>query len=132
MTLRSRVVALRAVEAGEAVSYGALHRTAHPSRIATVPIGYADGYTRRLTGKAEVLVRGRRCPVVGAITMDMSLVDVSALPEAALGDEVVLLGAQGDERITADELAAHSGTIAWEILSNIGKRVPRAYLGERT
>jgi alanine racemase len=131
MTLRSRIVALRQLEADEAVSYGALYRTARASRIATVPIGYADGYTRRLTGKAEVLVRGRRCPVVGAITMDMSLVDVTALPEAALGDEVVLLGAQGDERITADELAAHSGTISWEILSNIGKRVPRAYVGER-
>jgi alanine racemase len=102
------------------------------ARIATVPIGYADGYTRRLTGKAEVLVGGRRCPVVGAITMDMTMVDVTAV-DAKPGDEVVLLGAQGDEsqRIDADELAGWAGTISWEIFCGISKRVPRVYVGER-
>ena len=95
-----------------------------------MPIGYADGYTRRMTGKAEVLVAGTRCPVVGAITMDMCMVDVSAVG-AKLGDEVVLLGAQGGGRISADELAAWSGTISWEIFCGISKRVPRVYVGER-
>jgi alanine racemase len=130
LSLRSRIVALRDVAVGESVSYGALFRAARPTRVATVPVGYADGYTRRLTGKAEVLVRGRLCKVIGAITMDMCLVDVTGL-DAKLGDEVVLLGSQGDERITAEELAEQSGTITWEILTGIGKRVPRHYAGER-
>src|SRR6185369_5502079 len=111
---------------GDTASYGALFRAERPTRVATIPVGYADGYTRRLSGKAEVLVRGRRCPVVGAITMDMSLVDVTAV-DGQLGDEVVLLGAQGKEQVTAEELAERSGTISWEILCGIGKRVPRTY-----
>jgi alanine racemase len=134
MSLKSRIVALRDVPAGERVSYGGLWRAEAPSRIATVPVGYADGYTRRMTGQAEVLVGGRRCPVAGAITMDMCMVDVSAVPGVKLGDEVVLLGAQGADpraRITADELAAWAGTITWEIFCGISKRVPRVYVGER-
>ncbi|MCU1279260.1 MAG: alanine racemase [bacterium] len=131
MSLKSRIVALRDVPAGERVSYGGLWQAATPSRIATVPIGYADGYTRRMTGKAEVLVGGTRCPVAGAITMDMCMVDVSAVAAAKLGDEVVLLGAQGTQRIDADELASWAGTIPWEIFCGISKRVPRVYTGER-
>jgi alanine racemase len=133
MSLKSRVVALRELPAGEAVSYGGLWRARVPSKIATVPIGYADGYTRRMTGKAEVLVGGRRCAVAGAITMDMCMVDVTGV-DAKLGDEVVLLGAQGPDpsaRIGADELAAWAGTISWEIFCGISKRVPRVYVGER-
>ncbi len=131
MSLKSRIVALRDVPAGERVSYGGLWRADAPSRIATVPIGYADGYTRRMTGKAEVLVGGRRCRVAGAITMDMSMVDVSAVEGVKIGDEVVLLGAQAGERIDADELADWAGTISWEIFCGISKRVPRVYVGER-
>ena len=133
MSLKSRVVALRELPAGEQVSYGGLWRAPKPSRIATVPIGYADGYTRRMTGQAEVLVGGARCPVVGAITMDMCMVDVTALTGAGakLGDEVVLLGGQGGQRIGADELATWAGTISWEIFTGISKRVPRVYVGER-
>jgi alanine racemase len=134
MTLKSRVVALRDLPAGAKVSYGGLYRTDGAARVATVPIGYADGYTRRLTGRAEVLVGGRRCPVVGAITMDMSMVDVTGLEQSGgcrLGDEVVLLGAQGAERIGAEELARASGTIVWEIFCGVSKRVPRVYVGER-
>lgn len=131
LSLRSRVVALRELAAGERVSYGGMFSATRPTRVATVPVGYADGYTRRLSGRAEVLVRGRRCKVIGAITMDMSLVDVTDLDVCELGDEVVLLGAQGTERVTAEELAQRSDTISWEILSNIGKRVPRSYTGER-
>jgi alanine racemase len=130
MALKSRIVALRDVPAGEHVSYGGLWSARVPSKIATVPIGYADGYTRRMTGKAEVLVGGKRCAVTGAITMDMCMVDVTAV-DAKLGDEVVLLGAQGGERITADELASWAGTISWEIFTGISKRVPRVYVGER-
>ncbi len=130
MSLRSRIVALREVAAGEGVSYGGLYRATRRMRVATVPMGYADGYTRRLTGKAHVLVAGRRCNVLGAITMDMCLVDVTDV-EARLGDDVVLMGAQGDEHITADDLAAQSDTISWEILCGISKRVPRIYTGER-
>lgn len=130
MALKSRIVALRDVPAGERVSYGGLWQAAAPSRIATVPIGYADGYTRRMTGRACVLVGGQRCPVAGAITMDMCMVDVSGV-EAKLGDEVVLMGAQGSERIGADELASWAGTISWEIFCGISKRVPRIYVGER-
>jgi alanine racemase len=130
MSLKSRIVALREVPAGEHVSYGGLWQAAAPSKIATVPIGYADGYTRRMTGKAQVLVGGARCPVAGAITMDMCMVDVTAV-DAKLGDEVVLLGAQGAQRIDADELASWAGTISWEIFCGISKRVPRVYTGER-
>jgi alanine racemase len=125
MTLQSRVVALREVPAGTPVSYGGLYVAERATRIATVPIGYADGYSRRMTGKAQMLVGGRRCPVVGAITMDMCMVEVG--PEARVGDEVVLLGAQGRERITAVDVAAWGGTIEWEVFTSISKRVPRIY-----
>lgn len=139
MSLKSRIVALRELAAGERVSYGGLWQAASPTRIATVPIGYADGYTRRMTGRAHVLVGGGRCPVVGAITMDMCMIDVGAVGHggpagpsgARLGDEVVLLGTQGGERIGADELAGWAGTIVWEIFTGISKRVPRVYVGER-
>jgi alanine racemase len=134
LTLKSRIVALRDLAAGERVSYGGLWQAPSATRIATVPIGYADGYTRRMTGQAEVLVGGKRCAVVGAITMDMCMVDVGAVEQgggAKLGDDVVLLGAQGDQRIGADDLARWAGTISWEIFTGISKRVPRVYVGER-
>lgn len=131
MSLRSRVVALRDLAVGESVSYGGRYTVTRPTRIATVPVGYADGYTRRLSGKAEVLVRGQRCAVLGSITMDMCLVDVTELDSPKLGEDVILLGAQGDARVSAEELAVSSDTIPWEILCGISKRVPRVYTGER-
>jgi alanine racemase len=131
LAIKSRVVSLRELPAGATISYAGLYRTPEAARIATVPIGYADGYTRRLTGRAQVLVGGRRVPVVGAITMDMCMADVTAVPSVKLGDEVVLLGQQAGERLTADELAAWAGTIPWEIFCGISKRVPRVYLGDR-
>jgi alanine racemase len=130
MSLKSRVVALRELPAGARVSYGGTYRVSRTSRIATVPVGYADGYTRRLSGRAEVLVAGRRCPVAGVVTMDMTMVDVTDV-SCAVGDEVVLLGQQGGQRITADELAELSGTIPWEIFCGVSKRVPRIYVGDR-
>ena len=131
MRLVTRIVSLRAVPAGTPVSYNGRFHAARPSWIATLPIGYADGYTRRMSGRAEVLVDGHRCPVVGAITMDMTMIDVTDVA-AHPGDEVVLLGRQGEGasagEISVDELAAWSDTVSWEIYCAISKRVPRVYV----
>ncbi len=127
MSVRARIVQVREVPAGTPLSYGGRTVTRRRSRIAVVPIGYADGYAWRLTGKAEALVRGRRVPVAGSVTMDMTLVDVTDTG-AELGEEVVLLGRQGGEEITAHELAGHAGTISWEILCHLGLRLPRRYV----
>jgi alanine racemase len=129
MSVRARIVQLREVPAGTPVSYGGRTVTRRRSRIAVVPVGYADGYAWRLTGRAEALVRGRRVPVAGSVTMDMTLLDVTDAG-AELGDEVVLLGRQGGEEITATELAAHAGTISWEILCHLGLRLPRRFVRE--
>jgi len=129
MAVRARIVQLREVPAGTPLSYGGRTVTRRRSRVAVVPVGYADGYAWRLTGRAEALVRGRRVPVAGSVTMDMTLLDVTEAG-AELGDEVVLLGRQGNEEITATELAAHAGTISWEILCHLGLRLPRRYVRE--
>ena len=127
MAVKARIVHLRDVPAGTPLSYGGRTVTRRQSRIAVVPVGYADGYAWRLTGKAEALVRGRRVPVAGSVTMDMTLLDVTETG-AELGEEVVLLGRQGREEVSALELAAHAGTISWEILCHLGLRLPRRYL----
>ena len=125
LTLRARVVAVRSVEAGERPSYGRRRPLEHRATIATVPFGYADGSPRRLfDAGAEVLINGRRYPLAGNVTMDQLLVDCGDDP-VAVGDDVVLLGHQGDESITADEWAVRANTITWEILCGIGARVPR-------
>jgi alanine racemase len=129
MAVRARIVQLREVPAGTALSYGGRTVTRRRSRIAVVPVGYADGYAWRLTGKAEALVRGSRVPVAGSVTMDMTLLDVTDTG-AELGEEVVLLGRQGAGEITAAELAARAGTISWEILCHLGLRLPRRYIRE--
>ena len=129
MAVRARIVQLREVPAGTPLSYGGRTVTRRRSRVAVVPVGYADGYAWRLTGRAEALVRGRRVPVAGSVTMDMTLLDVTEAG-AELGDEVVLLGRQENEEITATELAAHAGTISWEILCHLGLRLPRRYVRE--
>ena len=124
LELVSRVTAVRSVAAGESVSYGRSWHAAEPVRVATIPIGYADGI-RRHSGAAgvEVLIRGRRRPIVGTVTMDQLMVAVDA--EVAVGDEVVLIGAQGSERVTVDEVAERLGTIAYEVLVGLGPRLPR-------
>ena len=124
LDLVSRVTAVRSVVAGESVSYGRSWYAAEPVRVATVPIGYADGI-RRHSGAAgvEVLVRSRRCRILGTVTMDQLMVAVDA--EVAVGDEVVLIGAQGSERVTVDEVAERLGTIAYEVLVGLGPRLPR-------
>lgn len=128
MTWKTRITLVRDMPAGHGVSYGRTFMTPKPMRIATLAVGYADGYQRHLSNRgAEVLIGGRRCPVLGRVTMDQILADVSALPQAAAGDEVVLMGRQGSEEIFAAELAEKSGTIAWEIFTGVGRRVERVY-----
>jgi alanine racemase len=126
MAVRARIVQLREVPAGTSLSYGGRMVTRRRSEIAVAPVGYADGYSWRLGLKAEALVRGERVPVAGSVTMDMTLLDVTGLG-ARIGEEVVLLGRQGREEITASELARHAETIAWEILCHLGLRLPRRY-----
>ncbi len=128
MTLRSEVTLVKRLPAGERLSYGHRYELARDAWVATVPVGYEDGYPRLLSERAEVLIGGRRHLVSGTVTMDQLLVDCGD-EEVAVGDEVVLLGAQGDERITAEELAEHVGTIGYEIVTAISERVPREYRG---
>jgi alanine racemase len=123
---RSEVAFAKRVPAGEAVSYGHRYRLERDAWLATVPVGYADGYPRQLTDRGEVLIRGRRCRVAGTVTMDQIVVDHGE-DEVEPGEEVVLIGDQGDEAIGADELGRRFGTIGYEIVSRIGERVPRRY-----
>jgi alanine racemase len=127
LTLRAHVVAVRRLEAGERPSYGRRRELTRPATIATVPFGYADGYPRRLfEAGAHVLVHGRRYPLAGTVTMDQILVDCGD-DDVKVGDEVVLLGRQGEEFISAEEWARLASTITWEILCGIGARVPRVF-----
>jgi len=126
MTLGSRVVAVKGVRAGETVGYGARFAADGPRRVAIVPAGYADGVDLRLAGAGAVLIRGRRAPVVGSVCMDMLMADVTDL-DASPGDEVVIIGTQGDARIDVREMAAQMGTIPYEILCRIGSRIERVY-----
>jgi alanine racemase len=127
LSLVTRIAFIKKVPAGVPISYGRTFVTGRESVIATLPIGYADGYSRGLSSKAEVLVRGARAPLVGRVCMDMCMIDVTGVPGVSEGDDVVLIGSQGSERITADELAAKTGTIAYEVLCGISSRVPRIY-----
>jgi alanine racemase len=128
MSLRARVARVLDVERGGTVGYGRTWAAPRPSRIALVMCGYADGYRRVFGNRANVLVRGRRAPVVGRVAMDMCMVDVTAVAGVAPGDVATLLGRDGDERVDADELAALGDTISWEILAGVTARVPRLYL----
>jgi alanine racemase len=130
MSLTSRVVAVKGVRPGEGVGYGWRYEASEPRTVAVVPAGYADGLDTRLCGRGQVLIRGQRVPIVGAVSMDMLTVDVTDLSEVGPGDEVVLLGRQGDEswqRIDAREMAAAIGTIPWEIVCRLGTRIERQY-----
>lgn len=123
---KTRITFLKEVPAGTGLSYGHAFHTTKPSLIATVPVGYGDGLSRTLSNHLQVLVRGRRCPQVGRITMDMSLIDVTTLRgQVELGDEVVVIGRQGEEEVTADEVAMKLGTINYEVVTCISHRVPR-------
>jgi alanine racemase len=123
---KTRITFLKEVPAGAGLSYGHAFHTTRPSLVATVPVGYADGLSRNLSNRLDLLVRGVRCPQVGRITMDMSLIDVTSLRgQVELGDEAVIIGRQGGEEVTADELAETLGTINYEVVSAISHRVPR-------
>jgi len=126
MTLTSRIVAVKGVRADEVVGYGARFRAERPTTIAIVPAGYADGLDLRLAGRGSVLIRGRRAPIVGSVNMDMLMADVTGL-DVSPGDEVVIIGAQGEDRIDVREMAAQIGTIPYEILCRIGSRIERVY-----
>ena len=125
MSIRSTVAMVKTVEAGEPVSYSRTYTTAAPTRVATVPIGYADGYMRIFSNKASVLIRGKRAPIVGNVCMDQMMVDVSDIPDVVEGDLVTVVGRDGEEEITFDELASLAGTISYELICLVGKRVPR-------
>ena len=127
LSLVSRVAFLKDVPSGTSISYGRRYFTGGPARIATVPMGYGDGYSRLLTGKAEVLIRGRRYPVIGTICMDQLMVNVSGNAQIAVGDDVVFLGVSAGERITAWDVASHTGTIPYETTCALTPRVPRIY-----
>ena len=130
MSLTSRVVAVKGLRPGEGVGYGGRYRADEPRTVAVVPAGYADGLDTRLCGRGHVLIRGRRVPIVGAVSMDMLTVDVTDLGDVRPGDQVVLLGQQGTEswqRIDAREMAAAIGTIPWEIVCRLGTRIERQY-----
>ena len=127
MTLKTRIHFLKTVPPGTNVSYGGTFITQRETRIATLPMGYADGYSRQLSNRGEVLIRGNRASVIGRVTMDYLMVDVTDIPGVKTGDEVVLLGKQGGERITAEEIAEKIHTISYEVFCLVGKRVPRLY-----
>ncbi|OPY17751.1 MAG: Alanine racemase [Syntrophus sp. PtaB.Bin075] len=128
MSFKTRVVLLKEFPAGASIGYNRTYVTERPSRIATLPVGYGDGYGVILSNQGEVLIRGRRAPVVGRISMDMTTVDVSAIPDCHIGDEVVLMGRQGEEVISANDIAVRVRTISYDILCALGKRAPRIFL----
>ncbi len=124
---RTEIARLKELPAGSGIGYGITFHTKRLSRIATLPVGYADGYSRSLSNNADVLVRGRRVPVVGRVSMDLVTIDVTDAPEARVGDEVILLGKQGSEEIAVEEMAKRAGTISYEVFCRISRRVPRIY-----
>jgi alanine racemase len=128
LSWKTRITALRTIAEGEGVSYNATFRASRSTRIALLPVGYADGYNRLLSNCGEVLVHGQRAPIAGRVTMDQTMIDVTDIADAAIGDEVVLVGTQQDQRITADDLANRTGTIAYEVLCAVAARVPRIWI----
>ncbi|OGP88268.1 MAG: alanine racemase [Deltaproteobacteria bacterium RBG_16_47_11] len=127
MTLKTRIHFLKSVPPGTRISYGGTFKAKRESLIATLPIGYADGYSCHLSNLGEVLIHGKRAPVVGKVCMDFIMVDVTEIPRVSAGDEVILMGRQGKEQITAEEIAEKINSISYEVLCSIGKRVPRIY-----
>jgi len=127
LTLRARIIGVRDVPAGQGIGYNATFRTARPSRIAVIPAGYADGVVRRLSGKGHALVRGMEVPIVGVVSMDLSMLDVTDVPGASVGDVVTIFGADGNRRISPFTVARELGTVTSDLLCSLGKRVPRQY-----
>jgi alanine racemase len=129
LTWKTRIGLIRDVPKGASISYGRTFMTPKPMRVATLTAGYADGYPRHLSNRdAQMLVRGERCPLLGRVTMDLMVIDVSHIPDAQVGDEVVLMGKQGDAEVSCVELSDKAGTITWEITTRIGQRVKRVFV----
>ena len=129
LTWKTHVSFVKEIHPGDSVSYGRRYIAEKDRRIATLPVGYGDGYKRCLSGKVSVLINGKRAPLIGTICMDQMMCDITELGDVSVGDEVVLLGRQGEEYISADELADLAGTISYEILLSINSRVPRVFIG---
>lgn len=127
LSLRSRIVLVKTLRKGQSVSYGGTFTAERDMRIATIPVGYGDGYPRSLSGRGSVLIRGKRAAVLGRVCMDQFMVDVSDIPDASEGDIVTLIGADGEERITAEELGDLSGRFNYELVCDLGRRVPRVF-----
>jgi alanine racemase len=127
LSLRTSIAQLRTVLPGHTVSYNGTFTATRPTKIAVLPIGYADGISRRLSNRGHVLIHGQRAPIAGLVCMDMTMVDITKIAGTAIGDEAVLIGSQGADRITADDIANWTGTIAYEVLCTIGPRIPRHY-----
>ena len=127
MSLYSHIVYCKMIHAGQSVSYGGLFTAQKDTRVATIPVGYGDGYPRSLSGRGYVLIHGKRAPILGRVCMDQFMVDISEIPEAMDGDKVTLLGMDGTERITAEELGELSGRFNYEFVCDLGKRIPRVY-----
>jgi alanine racemase len=128
LSLRARIIALRDLAPGQSVGYAARFISKRPSRIAVINAGYADGVVRALTNKGQALVRGRRVPLVGTISMDLTTLDVTDVPEAKLGDVVSIFGVDGDEEIQVSDVAASINTVTSDLLCALGRRVPRFYV----
>ena len=128
MSLYSHIVYCKMIHAGQSVSYGGLFTAQKDTRVATIPVGYGDGFPRSLSGRGYVLIHGKRAPILGRVCMDQFMVDISEIPEAMDGDKVTLLGMDGTERITAEELGELSGRFNYEFVCDLGKRIPRVYL----
>jgi alanine racemase len=128
MSMKSRLIAFKQVPAGYGISYGRSYLTYKPTMVGILPVGYRDGYSRMLSNKASVLIRGKRAPVIGRVTMDQTMIDLSDVQGVAVGDEVVLMGEAGNQRITAGDLGSLAQTISYEILATVGRLVHRVYL----
>ena len=128
MSLYSHIVYCKTIHAGQSVSYGGLFTAQKDTRVATIPVGYGDGYPRSLSGKGYVLIHGKKAPILGRVCMDQFMVDISEIPEAMDGDKVTLVGTDGTERITAEELGELSGRFNYEFVCDLGKRIPRVYI----
>lgn len=128
MSVRTRVMHVKTMEPGRPISYGRTFVTERPTVVATLPIGYADGFSRRLSNAGSVLIGGRRCPVLGRVCMDLTMVDATGVPGVKVGDEAVVLGRQGGAEVTAEDMAELLGTISYEVLCGVSARVPRVYI----
>jgi len=128
LSLRTRIIYIKDIRPGTTLGYGRTFQAGRPTRVASLALGYDDGLPRLVSNRGHVLVRGRRAPIVGRVSMDLTTVDVTDVPAAALGDEVTVIGASGEETLGADQVAEWAETIPWEVLCGIGSRVPRLYV----